>query len=87
MVDEHALIKALRNKEIAGAGLDVFENEPLEKDSLLHNLDNVIVTPHIAATTKEASENMAIAAAKNIICVLNHKKPNSILNPEVYLKK
>lgn len=87
LVDEYALIEALQNKEIAGAGLDVFENEPLEKDSLLHNLDNVIITPHIAATTKEANNGMAMAAAKNIISVLNHKKPNSILNPEVYLHK
>jgi len=86
LVDEDALIRTLQNKEITGAGLDVFENEPLEKDSLLHSLDNVIITPHIAATTKEASNNMAIAAAKNIISVLNRKKPNSILNPEVYLK-
>jgi len=87
LVDECALIEALQKKEIAGAGLDVFENEPLEKDSLLHNLDNIIITPHIAATTKEASENMAIAAAENIISILNYKKPNSILNPEVYLQK
>jgi len=87
LLDEGALIEALQNKEIAGAGLDVFENEPLEKDSLLRNLDNVIITPHIAATTKEACENMATAAAKNVISILNHKKPKSILNPEVYSKK
>ena len=87
LIDELALIEALQNKVIAGAGLDVFEHKPLEKDNLLRNLDNVILTPHIAATTKEAIENMAIAAAENVITVLNHKKPNSILNPEVYLKK
>jgi D-3-phosphoglycerate dehydrogenase len=87
LVDEYALIEALQNKEIAGAGLDVFENTPLGKDNFLRNLDNVILTPHIAATTKEAIYNMAVAAAENVISILNHKKPNSILNPEVYLQK
>jgi D-3-phosphoglycerate dehydrogenase len=87
LVDECALIEALQKKEIAGAGLDVFENTPLEKDNFLRNLDNVILTPHIAATTKEACNNMAIAAAENVISILNHKKVNSILNPEVYLQK
>lgn len=61
VVDEKALIKALRNKKISHAGLDVFENEP-NLDKALLDLDNVILTPHIAGTTKEAFKAMCVDA-------------------------
>ncbi len=80
VVDEKALLKALRGKKIMGASLDVFECEPAIDCDLRDNLelksfDNVILTPHIASATEEARKDMAIIAAKNIIEVLRGKKP------------
>jgi len=79
IVDEKALLKALKAKKIAGAALDVFECEPaidcdLKDDLELKTFENVILTPHIASATQEARCDMAIIAAKNIIAVLNGKK-------------
>ena len=83
VVDEKALVKALARGEIGGAGLDVYECEPLidcdPKDSLeLRKMKNVILTPHTASATIEAREDMSFIAAKNIVAVLSGKKP---LNP------
>lgn len=83
VVDEKALLRALRTKRIAGAGIDVFECEPAidcdVTDSLeLKSFDNVILTPHIASATIEAREAMGMVAAENIIAVLEGKEP---LNP------
>lgn len=80
VVDEKALLKALANKKIAGAALDVFENEPaidcdLRDDLELKAFENVILTPHIASATEEARCEMSEIAAKNIIAVLHGKKP------------
>ena len=84
VLDEEALIKFLRDKKIAGAGLDVFAQEPLEKDSPLKALDNVILTPHTAALTKECVIRLAVEATRSAIDILNGKKPNEgIVNPEV----
>jgi D-3-phosphoglycerate dehydrogenase len=84
MLDEEALIQYLREKRIAGAGLDVFAQEPLEKDNLLKELDNVILTPHhTAALTRECVIRLAMEAAKAIIDVLHGKRPEGIVNPEV----
>jgi len=77
IVDEHALAEALRDKVIRGAAIDVFENEP-KMDPMLKDLDNVIVTPHIASATEETRQKMGEVAAKNIIAVLGNQKP---LNP------
>ncbi len=74
VVDEVALVSALQNKVIAGAGLDVFENEPALAPGLA-DLDNVVITPHIASATKPAREGMAILAAQNIIDFLEGKVP------------
>ncbi|MCR4278344.1 MAG: D-glycerate dehydrogenase [bacterium] len=83
VVDEKALVKALARGDIGGAGLDVYECEPLidcdPKDSYeLRKMNNVILTPHTASATIEAREEMSLIAAKNIIAVLSGKKP---LNP------
>ena len=82
VVDEKELLKALTKKQIAGAGLDVFECEPsidcdLTDKLELKTFENVILTPHIASATNEAREEMAIIAATNIINVLKGKKPIS----------
>jgi glyoxylate reductase len=69
VVDENALVVALRNHTIAGAGLDVFENEPALAPGLAE-LPNVVITPHIASATLPAREEMATLAAKNIISVM-----------------
>jgi D-3-phosphoglycerate dehydrogenase len=83
VLDEQALFQCLREKRIAGAGLDVFAQEPLEKDNPLKKLDNVILTPHTAALTRECVIRLAIEAANAIIDVLHGKRPEGIVNPEV----
>jgi D-3-phosphoglycerate dehydrogenase len=84
VLDEVALIQCLKNKKIAGAGLDVFAQEPLEKDSPLKELANVILTPHTAALTKECVLRLALEATHSAIDVLNGKKPSEgVVNPEV----
>ncbi|PUA31873.1 MAG: D-glycerate dehydrogenase [Candidatus Terraquivivens tikiterensis] len=83
VVDEKALIKALKEGWIAGAGLDVFEVEPLPMDSPLLKLPNVVVTPHIGNATYEARYAMAETGALNIVKVLKGEQPISLFNPDV----
>jgi lactate dehydrogenase-like 2-hydroxyacid dehydrogenase len=85
VVDEKALFKALQEKQIWGAGLDVFENEPEIVPSLT-KLDNVVVVPHIASATTETRINMGKIAANNIIKVLSGQPPETCVNPEVLSK-
>lgn len=82
IVDEKALVKALREKEIWGAGLDVFENEPNLEPGLAE-LDNVVIVPHIASATIETRTNMGLVATKNLIDFFNGAKPDNCINPEV----
>lgn len=70
VVDTNALVKALQKGWIAGAGLDVFEEEPLPKDHPLTKLDNVVLTPHIGASTVEAQERAGIEVAEKVVKVL-----------------
>ena len=79
VVNEDALIKALKNKQILAAGLDVFENEPLPSDSPLLNMSNAITLPHIGSTTQRAREKMAMVAAKNLVQALNGEIPDNIV--------
>lgn len=84
VLDEAALIQSLREKRIGGAGLDVFEKEPLDKNNPLKELDNVILTPHTAALTQECVIRLAIEAVRCAMDVLNGKKPaDGIVNPVV----
>ena len=83
VVDEKALVSALKKKVIAGAGLDVYEFEP-QLAPRLEKLENVILTPHTASATREARENMGRIAADNIIAVLSGKRAPQIVNKEVY---
>jgi len=83
VVDEKALIKALKQEKISGAGLDVFETEPLEKDSPLRNLDNVVMTPHIGSTPGALSY-MVEVAINNVLRVVEGKEPFRIKTPDTY---
>ncbi len=80
VVDDVALIDALKHKRIAGAGLDVFENEPAFNAEFL-KLDNVALTPHIGSATHNTRMNMAMLAVDNMIAALSGKKPPNLLNP------
>ena len=81
VIDEIALLKALQNKTIAGAGLDVYENEPHLTPGLTE-LQNVTLLPHIGSSTIEARTTMSEVAIENIINIFNGKKPHAIKNPE-----
>lgn len=80
LIDEQALIDALKNQTIAGAALDVFETEPLPKDSELFKLDNVLLTPHIGSSTIESFSRMATDAANEVVRVLDGEQPKWPVN-------
>ena len=82
VVDEKALVKALKNRWIAGAGLDVYENEPRMAEGLAE-LDNTVLTPHTGSASFETRTKMALTAAENAIRIIKGKKPLHIVNPEV----
>lgn len=81
LVDEKALVKALQDNEIAGAGLDVFENEPRLEQGLTQ-LFNVVLAPHVGSATIETRAEMADLAIDNVISVLQGEKPLTPVNPE-----
>ena len=83
VIDESALVSALKERKIVGVGLDVFEREPLPKESPLMALDNIVLLPHVASATVETRERMTILAAQNIVDVLSGKLPRAFLNKEV----
>ncbi len=81
VVDDAALVVALKNGTIRGAGLDVYENEPkLNPEFLL--LDNVVLAPHVGSSTEATRKAMAMLAAKNLVAALNGETPPNLLNPE-----
>ncbi len=82
VVDEKALVEALKSGEIAYAGLDVFEDEP-ELAPGLAELDNVTLTPHTSSATVETRTKMGMLAAENAIAIIEGRKPPNIVNPEV----
>lgn len=82
VVDEKALVSALLNGDIAGAGLDVFEEEPKVHPGLCE-LDNVVLAPHLGSATVATRERMAAMAARNLIAVLEGREPLSVVNPQV----
>jgi glyoxylate reductase len=82
VVDEAALAEALEQKIIAGAALDVFENEPKCNPHLLKRSD-VILTPHIASASVETRTRMAVMAAENVVALFDGRRPPNALNPEV----
>ena len=86
VVDQKALARALKEEWIAGAGLDVFEKEPMDPEDPLLKLDNVAMTPHLGSASSKTREDMAIMAVTNLLAGLEGKTPPDLLNPEV-LKK
>ena len=83
VVDEKALYKALKEGWIAGAGLDVFEQEPIPVDSPLLKMDNVVVAPHISSASLETRSRMAEMVAENLVAFFEGKKPPNLINPDV----
>jgi D-3-phosphoglycerate dehydrogenase / 2-oxoglutarate reductase len=84
IVDETALARALREGRLAGAALDVFEEEPLAADSPLRRLDNVILTPHAAYFSSPAVAQVPKRCGEEIARVLLKERPLNVVNPEVY---
>ncbi|HTB46001.1 MAG TPA: hydroxyacid dehydrogenase [Acetobacteraceae bacterium] len=82
--DEQALAEALAGGKIAGAGLDVWEDEPPPHDHPLLKFDNVLVSPHTAGATEESRENMARFAAEQVLEILDGQRPPRLVNPEVW---
>lgn len=82
VIDEKALVEALREGVIAGAGLDVYENEP-ELSPGLAEVENVVLAPHIASATVETRTKMALMAAENLLAGLKGERPPNLINPEV----
>ena len=84
VVDEAALIEALRAGQIRAAGLDVFEREPLNHDSPLLQMDNVVATPHMGSATHETREAMARCAVDNLLAALAGERPANLVNPLIW---
>lgn len=82
-IDQDALYQALKNGEIAAAGLDVYVDEPLPVSSKLRELDNVILLPHIGSAALEMREKMARITCQSVIDALTGREPEFMLNPEV----
>ncbi|MFN3745401.1 MAG: 2-hydroxyacid dehydrogenase [Hyphomicrobiaceae bacterium] len=87
IVDEKALIDALRRRLIAGAALDVTEHEPIEPDNPLLSLENVLITPHALCWTDECFHDIAATALRSIVAVSRGERPIHVVNPEVYAKR
>jgi glyoxylate reductase len=83
VIDEDALTQALESGLIAGAGLDVFKDEPIPMNSKLLNLDNVVLLPHIGSASIDTRAKMAAMCARNLIAALQGEIPPNIVNPEV----
>jgi glyoxylate reductase len=83
IVDEKALVRALAEKRIAGAALDVYEHEPRAEPALL-TMINVVLTPHLGSAVAELREAMAHIVVDNIVAVLEGRRPPNCANPEIY---
>lgn len=79
LVDETALVQALNDGQIAGAGLDVLQREPIDESNPLLTMDNVVITSHLAGQTFEARERAGVAAAQAVIDVLDGQTPNGLV--------
>ncbi len=83
IVDEAALVEALEQGKLAGAALDVFEDEPRVQPKLL-TMKNVVLAPHLGSAAVETRTRMAVMAAENAVAVLKGERPPNIVNPEIY---
>jgi glyoxylate reductase len=84
VVDEAALVAALESKKIAGAALDVYENEPFIHPGLKRN--NVVLAPHLASASLETRSRMAVMAANNVVALFKGQRPPNMLNPDIFKK-
>ncbi len=84
VVDEDALVEALRERRIGGAVLDVYREQPIARDHPLLKMDNVVLSPHAAGITGEAMQKMSESAARDVLRVLAGEKPVNFANPEVW---
>ena len=87
LIDERALVKALQDKRIAGAGLDVFEEEPPAIDNPLFKMDNVVLSPHVAGVTVDALKGMAMSVADVIDNVFAGRRPPTLLNADLWERR
>ena len=83
IVDEKALVRALEEKRIAGAALDVYEREPLVEPGLI-KLPNVVLTPHLGSAAIDTRERVADIVVDNIVAVIEGRRPPNLYNPEIY---
>ena len=83
VIDERALVRALEQGRIAGAALDVFEEEPIAADHPLCRAPNVLLTPHIASSSRESMDRMATDCAQGVLDVLQGREPADVVNPDV----
>ncbi len=86
IVDEQALLETLRAGRIAGAGLDVFDVEPIPYPHPLLELDNVVLTPHLASFTEDGNRKMGIGVAEQMLKALRGERPDFVANPEVLVR-
>lgn len=84
VIDEAALAQALREHWIKGAAIDVFAEQPLPADHPFLTLDNIILTPHAAALTRESSAKMGVGTAQQILQLLKGERPQFLVNPEIW---
>src|SRR5690606_18278220 len=84
VVDEAALLDALRARRIGGAALDVYWQQPLAADHPLRSLDNVLLTPHTAGLTRESVVEMSRVAAEEVVRILRGERPTNFINPEAW---
>ena len=83
IIDESALVEALRSGKVWGVGLDMLEHESLPLDSPLRDCGNVTLTPHVGASSEESTNDLYRAGCQIIVGVYNGRWPKSVVNPEV----
>jgi phosphoglycerate dehydrogenase-like enzyme len=87
VVDEGALIEALRDGHLGGAGLDVYDPEPPAADNPLFRFDQVVLTPHVASFTDEGRRRMGLRVVEDVLKVLRGELPRCLANPEVWTRR
>jgi D-3-phosphoglycerate dehydrogenase len=84
LIDDHALVSALREKRIAGAAVDVYSTQPLAKDHPFRDEPNLLLTPHIAGLTADSMERIGRVACEDIVRILRGEQPLNFVNPEIW---